>query len=361
MGMTLADATRRIDGWHLGQTSSRYESSGLGAGVISTGRGDKGGVSYGAYQLSSSEGTLQEYLRQSRYGGQFEGLTPATPAFDARWRALAGSDPGFAQDQHDFIGRSHYSVQVQRLAADGLDLSGRGRAVQDCLWSTSVQFRGLTPMIVGQGLVEKYGKAYRLADLTDRQIVEAVQDYKIAHNATLFRSSPALWPGLLRRAESEKSDLVQLADAESIVRKFGPHGRTGPVPVDAALPGLPPTMAAPGHRLHGLFGQSMQALREIERRLGIDEGVHTFNAAGVLARAAATAGLARVDRVELNHAGTLARAVEIHPLRDEAGLNRVSDPVEVARAVATPLEVSSAGQVERAAAPMPSRAPGLAV
>ncbi|WP_330873180.1 hypothetical protein [Xanthomonas fragariae] len=59
-------------------TSSRYESSGRGAGTISTGKNDHGGVSYGTYQLSTSQGTLQEYLDQSRYGPQFFGLEPLT-------------------------------------------------------------------------------------------------------------------------------------------------------------------------------------------------------------------------------------------------------------------------------------------
>jgi hypothetical protein len=38
-----------VDGWNLGMTSSRYESGGRGAGTVSTGRGDHGGVSYGTY------------------------------------------------------------------------------------------------------------------------------------------------------------------------------------------------------------------------------------------------------------------------------------------------------------------------
>src|SRR5687767_14964365 len=50
---------------------------------------DRGGVSYGTYQLSSNAGTLREYLNQSRYGSEFQGLTPATPAFNTRWRDVA--------------------------------------------------------------------------------------------------------------------------------------------------------------------------------------------------------------------------------------------------------------------------------
>ena len=57
--------------WHLGQTSSKYEAGNRGISTISTGRGDHGGVSYGAYQLSSKMGTLQKFLRHSKYEEYF--------------------------------------------------------------------------------------------------------------------------------------------------------------------------------------------------------------------------------------------------------------------------------------------------
>ncbi|MBN7136183.1 hypothetical protein A7A76_15690 [Lysobacter enzymogenes] len=204
--------------WTLGSTSERYETGGRGAATISTGRGDHGGVSYGAYQLSSRAGTLREYLQQSRYGEQFAGLTAATPEFNAKWKELARSDPGFAADQHDYIRRSHYEAERDRLKARGIDLSDRGPAVQDALWSTAVQLRTLTPTIVEKGLKQKFGPDYALERLSDRDIVEAIQDYKIEHNRRLFRSSPESWTGLLNRARHEKEDLVALAEGREPVR-----------------------------------------------------------------------------------------------------------------------------------------------
>lgn len=147
-------ARKTVSAWHLGKTSEHYESGGRGAGVISTGKGDHGGVSYGAYQLSTKAGTLNEYLDQSRYRSEFTGLVPQTSAFDAKWKDLARADPGFAEDQHDFICKTHYQTQVARLKDTGIDLSGRGRAVQDLVWSTSVQFRNLTPRIIAGGLLK---------------------------------------------------------------------------------------------------------------------------------------------------------------------------------------------------------------
>ena len=202
------------DDYHLGEVSARYESN--GPGTISLGNGDKGGVSYGTYQLSINEGTLNDFLKQSAYEKQFDRLVPETPAFNDKWRDLAKTDPGFAQGQQDFIKQTHYDPEVARLKKDGLDLTGRGPAVQEALWSTSVQTRGLTPRIFEHGLTEKFGEHYKLSDLSDKDIVGAVQDYKIAHNETLFKSSPTLWSGLRDRAEKEKVDLEALADGKPL-------------------------------------------------------------------------------------------------------------------------------------------------
>ncbi|WP_343125210.1 peptidoglycan-binding domain-containing protein, partial [Xanthomonas fragariae] len=193
-------------------TSARRESGGCGVEAISTGKGDHGGVSYGVYQLASNSGTLREYLDRSRYGKDFSGLSPATAAFNEKWTQLARTDPAFGQDQHDFIKSTHYDKQVASLKAGGLDLSDRGPAVQDAIWSSSVQYRGLTPSLFREGLTEKFGKNYQLADLSDKQIVEAVQDYKYSHTETLFKSSPTQWDSLRHRALNEKQDLVDLAE-----------------------------------------------------------------------------------------------------------------------------------------------------
>ncbi|QJD68129.1 peptidoglycan-binding protein [Xanthomonas campestris pv. badrii] len=201
-----------MDGWHLGMTSARHESGRRGVETISTGKGDHGGVSYGAYQLSSKSGTLREYLNQSRYADEFAGLSPATDAFDAKWIQLARTDAAFGRDQHDFIKSTHYDKQVAALKAGGLDLSDRGAAVQDAIWSTSVQYRTLTPSLFRKGLEEKFGGSYQLSDLSDKQVIEALQDYKYSHTKTLFKSSPTQWDSLRDRALEEKHDLIGLTE-----------------------------------------------------------------------------------------------------------------------------------------------------
>ena len=269
MSDDIEKAKKEVESWELGQTSKRYETGGKGAATISTGKGDKGGVSYGSYQLSTNEGTLREYLDQSPYAAHFKGLTPATKAFNDKWVELAQTDPGFAKDQHDFIKKSHVDKQEQRLDARGIDLSDRGRAVQDLLWSTSVQFRDLTPTIFEKGLKEKYGNDYKLNELSDKQIIEAVQDYKINHNNTLFKSSPTLWNGLLKRANSEKADLLELAGHEQLLKDNN-------ITVDPAKPGgkvdpkpQPASPMADGVLERGEKGPEVRAMQEQLIKAGI--------------------------------------------------------------------------------------------
>ncbi|MGW8276910.1 VgrG-related protein [Xanthomonas axonopodis] len=236
-----------MDGWHLGMTSARHESGRRGVETISTGKGDHGGVSYGAYQLSSKSGTLREYLDQSRYAGEFAGLSPTTDAFDAKWTQLARTDAAFGQDQHDFIKSTHYDKQVAALKAGGLDLSDRGAAVQGAIWSTSVQYRTLTPSLFRKGLEEKFGDNYQLSDLTDRQIVEALQDYKYSHTETLFKSSPTQWDSLRDRALEEKHDLIGLTEGRLPAQGKSSGSQRSPSP-HLISPDLQPPVAGSAPR-----------------------------------------------------------------------------------------------------------------
>lgn len=98
--------------WRVGATSARFESATGDPGAVSLGRGDHGGASYGTYQLATGPGTLQKYLRQSRFGEQFKDLEPGTPAFNNKWREVAAEQPAFGADQHDFIKRTHVDPAI---------------------------------------------------------------------------------------------------------------------------------------------------------------------------------------------------------------------------------------------------------
>ena len=189
--------------WQLGMTSEKYEVGSGGPGTVSSGIGDYGGVSYGRWQLSSKMGTVAKFVSTMGYTQDFRGLTPGTKPFSDKWKEMA-EDPAFGEAQHEFIKRTHYQPQLDFLKSKGIDLSKRGPAVQDAVWSTSVQFGGGTTLIL---------KALSIfpKTLEDLAIVKAIQDYKIKNNDALFKSSSSkVRASTLNRAKDELEDLIKL-------------------------------------------------------------------------------------------------------------------------------------------------------
>ena len=208
-GSTGTISASSANGKPLGFISAKYESGGksLGYDVISSGKGDAGGKSYGSHQIASKSGTLQEFLRWSPYGKQFQGLALGSPQFDAKWKQLAKSDPGFGKSQDDFIAHTHMEPQLRKLKNKGIDLSTKGRAVQEALYSTAVQYRGLTSSRVFPNAL----KGQNVASLSDKDIVNLVQDEKKANNENYFKSSsPAVRKGVYNRIDRERKDLLAL-------------------------------------------------------------------------------------------------------------------------------------------------------
>jgi hypothetical protein len=168
-----------------GWVSEKFEAGKLGAGAISKGKGDFGGASYGKYQLSSKAGTLQTYLNQSKYKEQFVGLIPGTKEFDEKWKTLAATDSKFGEEQHEFIGKTHYIPQLNKLKSAGLDLSQRGAGVQEMLWSTAVQYGTK----LGTETIQNALKDKNISKMSDKDIIDAVQQYKLANVGVNFKSS----------------------------------------------------------------------------------------------------------------------------------------------------------------------------
>jgi hypothetical protein len=213
----IEKAQKTLDQWFLGKTSKHYESGNTGAATISDGAGDKGGASYGSYQLSTKMGTLTEYLTATgNYNHAFDGLTQKTPEFDKKWVELANNDAGFHKSQHNFIASKHYEPQKKILADNEFDFSGRGKAVQDMIWSTAVQHRNHTLDRVKRAAKES---CLNFSTVTDKQIFEAVQDSKYKHYKEDFKNSSPNWKGLSNRILDEKEALLKLNGYEETINK----------------------------------------------------------------------------------------------------------------------------------------------
>jgi hypothetical protein len=215
----------------LGWLSERYEVGKGGVGTISTGKGDRGGVSYGLYQLSSRVGTAQAFVNRF-YPNDFRGLAPGTAAFNAVWSRLARDNPrAFGQRQHDFIQQTHYDPAARRLQRDiGLNVGTRSAALQNALWSTSVQNGPGGAARLIERAVRNVAQGQAAASLSDEAIIRAIyaeRGRRDAQGLVHFRgSSQAMQDGVARRFQRE------LQDALNALRQEQP-----PAPAPAPLPG----------------------------------------------------------------------------------------------------------------------------
>lgn len=207
------EKTKDVGKWlgeKLGIVSSKYETGGKGASAVSTGEGDFGGASYGSYQLSSKAGTLDKFLSSSKYAGEFKGLEPGSQEFNAKWKEIAARDKGFGEAQHGFIQKTHYAPQASKILNEtGLDISKRSKALQESVFSTSVQYGAGSKTIVNAL------KGVDTSKLSDEELIKIIQNYKLANVEKDFKSSSSkVQEGVKNRIVSEGGDLLALNKAE---------------------------------------------------------------------------------------------------------------------------------------------------
>jgi murein DD-endopeptidase MepM/ murein hydrolase activator NlpD len=213
LGQAIADT--------LGELSAKYETGGRGPGVVSTGSGDPGGVSYGSYQMATKMGTVARFVTQSGFpwANDFQGLTAGTAPFTACWKRIAANETAaFQSAQHAFIKKSHYDLLAAKiLADDGLDVNTRSRALQDVVWSTAVQHGGGTP-IIHKALANVRCKSSD-ADF-DKQLISAIYAErgrkKPDGNLAYFsKSSPGVQSGVSKRFKNEEQDALAMLAKEA--------------------------------------------------------------------------------------------------------------------------------------------------
>ena len=104
----------------LGKLSEKFETGGRGCGIVSSGKGDAGGASYGSYQMTSipGGGTVKRFVSQSDFvfRDRFLNLKPGSAEFTAVWKNIAAKQPDeFQEAQHEFIKRTHFDLLVKRF------------------------------------------------------------------------------------------------------------------------------------------------------------------------------------------------------------------------------------------------------
>jgi hypothetical protein len=134
---------------NLGYLSGIGES-GNDPGVISSGNGDSGGKSYGAFQFSSVWKVQEEFLKwlEAEDGDIYERLEAGFEAdgnasgknFDAAWKQIAAENgEKFYKLQYEFTQYTYFDSIVGKIENNtGFDINGRGYALKNVIWSRSV-------------------------------------------------------------------------------------------------------------------------------------------------------------------------------------------------------------------------------
>ena len=201
---------------NFGALSGQMESNN-NAGAVSSGNGDAGGKSYGAFQLSSKQGSVDKFLQSSGYADKFKGLSVGSAEFDAKWKDLAKNDKEFGAAQNKYAAKEYYAPTESGLKKEGIDLSGRGRAVKEIMMSTGVQYGASSKGSVD--LIKKALSGKDVSKLSDKEIIEAIQNYKAQTVDTKFKSSSdAVKQGVANRIEKEKKIALALDDKEKGVK-----------------------------------------------------------------------------------------------------------------------------------------------
>lgn len=194
----------------IGGLAKKYESSG-NPSTIARNPGDIGGASYGTYQIT--QGTMPGFLSYLKSSGNplasvFDGVKIASNAFDAAWRSAAAQQGGAALKaaEEGFIKQSHYDPAAKSIAkATGVDVNKRSNALQQVLYSVSVQHGpgGAKNVFKGAGINNK---------MTDEQIIRAVYRERSANNGMKYfkSSSPSIRAGVLGRFKKEEQDAISL-------------------------------------------------------------------------------------------------------------------------------------------------------
>jgi hypothetical protein len=197
----------------LGSLSAKYESSGE-PGTIADNQGDWGGKSYGLYQLAVNMGSMDSFLMWLK-GADVKIYNRLISArikdggygvnFDSEWKSIAREQrEHFANLQHSYIKISYYDPVVDHFKGK-IDFNKRSKALQNTIWSTSVQHGvgGAINIISKQNLKG-----------TDREIIVGIYNERMKVGIYFANSSPSIRAGVYKRFEQELQEALAMLQSE---------------------------------------------------------------------------------------------------------------------------------------------------
>ena len=196
-------------GGKLGFISAKYETGGYDGGLVSSGSGDYGGISYGIPQFSTTTGSANNFVKwlKSAYpdmGSYFGSATAGSAEFGNAWKTVYQKfGDKFSNAQTSYA----YSQFVQPLVnlakqKTGVDYT-RSSALKELIFSTAIQFGGGSLGLRALGNVN--------SGMSDTDIINASYDTKIANYKSFFKSSSAsVQESVRNRFVNERNDVLAL-------------------------------------------------------------------------------------------------------------------------------------------------------
>lgn len=236
----------------LGDLVTRHETGGVGTAAISNTKGDKGGASYGKFQLSYNMGSLKEYLNLLNKVNPeaYNELAPLwgsaskgkSGEFGKKWMELAGK--GALQDAETQYANNVYMKQGLAGLKDQ-ELANRIRnnpALQEAFLSTTVQ-HGAT------GGANVWNRAAQMG-MTDADIIKGVYAERGRVNpdgslAYFSGNSPKIQRSVANRFKNEVNDILGM---------LGSNQGNNPVNPNSTRPSAIPTQ--PQGFINPLLAQS---------------------------------------------------------------------------------------------------------
>ena len=220
----------------IASLSAKYESHG-NPGVVSSGSGDLGGVSYGSYQLASNTGAVDSFLEWAKgysndalanYARELSKFPINSQEFKNLWRNIGDVDPGGFQELQDaYIMDHYYEAAASALRNNYFEINKHSIAMKAVLFSRSVQYGPGNMVELFTIACERLGypNLSYVDDATfDSKMIESIYDFLVdecdqSYNNGLYYHSPNDWAngsytvvkvGLRNRFVNEKEDALAM-------------------------------------------------------------------------------------------------------------------------------------------------------
>lgn len=198
----------------IGILSRRFESKAdplMGVGTI--GYDSNGGTSYGIYQLSSRQGSVDQFIkfletkrpewadRLKAAGKPNTGGKDGT--FPQEWKAIATESPEeFARLQHEFIRERYFEPACSMIKSEtGIDIHNEPRALQEMVWSMAVQHGVGGAVSIFKRALSDVAMGLE-GEISREDVVERVYEIRAKKFTS---SSPRVRQAVIRRFEEEKA------------------------------------------------------------------------------------------------------------------------------------------------------------